>query len=178
MNKSAEISLPPDGQDLAQELHHTLVYSSDPVFRGSIKRIADILGKSPWTVRDMLKGRIQVSLRLLHAACIATDHHPLVRRLLEPLGARLVPLAPVDPARPAEDALVDVALPWGRLIALARQVKGAAKRGRRRPDRQAALGLLKEMDALEQAWQQARASLTALAQGQEQHPPALQAVGQ
>lgn len=161
-----------EGQALAAELHNALIYNGDPAFKGAVRRIAQVWGKSAWTVRDVLRGKIRASLGFLHAACIATSHHPRVRRFLEPRGAHLVPdAAPLDPSRPLEEVLTDVGLALADLIRQARRLRSAARRGRRRGDaRQAAQDLAQGLDALDMSCQQARAALAGLIN--EDAPPA------
>ena len=163
-----------DDAALSAELHQTLLYNDEPAFKGIVGRMARILRKSEWSVRDVLRGRVKASLAFLHAACIAADHHPLVRRFLTPRGARMAPVAPpMDPSRPVEEVLTDVSLALADVVRQARRLKSVARRGRRGGQAsQAAVELAQGLDSLDMSFQQARSHLAGLMDEEAPHQAA------
>jgi len=93
-------------ESISQEVGTVLKYQ----FRGIINKVAEIMGLSPNTVYDYADGRIKPSTAYLHAAVIATDGHPDVKKFLEPEGWTLVKKASVSPDKKtlAEECLDDL----------------------------------------------------------------------
>lgn len=97
-----------DMQDIGPLIKDEIVYGDDPGCQGAVRRIAAIIGRSEWTVRDYLEGRIKMTLAFLHAAVRATSGNPRIRRFLEPEGFALVADdSSVQPDKDAEGELLD-----------------------------------------------------------------------
>jgi hypothetical protein len=77
-----------DMAEIAAELKNVLQYS-DCIDSSVIDEIARILGCKKRTVYAVLSGEIILNLDFLHAAVIATNGDPEVRKYLEPAGFSL-----------------------------------------------------------------------------------------
>jgi len=93
---------------MANEIKIAILYKEEN--DGAVKRIAALLGLKRRTVYDYLDGNIKINCRFLHAALIATDGDPDVRKFLEPEGWELVRSAAPIPDKTviAEECLDDL----------------------------------------------------------------------
>lgn len=150
-----------DLEALAAELKLAVVYGDDPRCHGAVKRVARIMGLSPWTVRDYFDGKIKASLPFLHALAIATDG--AVAWPLEPEGFRLVrDQAVTTPLKEAEPELTDVILSAGATIRKVREITDPESDGGRRVTRQEAGNLDRCLAEMERELTEARAAVSKL----------------
>jgi len=86
-----------DLKTIAAELKVAILYKNDGENEHAVPRIAKILGLKRRTIYDYLDGVIKVNLGFIHAAVIATDGDPDIRRFLEPEGWNLSKTCDVQP---------------------------------------------------------------------------------
>ena len=110
-----------NSKEIAQEVKICILFRDEN--DGALKRIAEILGLSRRTVYAYLDGEIKMSIDFLHAACIATDGDPDVKKFLEPDGWELSrKIFAASPTDDIERELGDVHVAAGTLHADVRKV--------------------------------------------------------
>jgi hypothetical protein len=94
---------------IAEELKVALLYSDRNT--DSVKNISTLTGFTKRTVYGYLDGEIKITLNFIHAAVIATDGDPDIKKFLEPDGWRLIPIDIPAPGREnlPEECLDDLA---------------------------------------------------------------------
>lgn len=143
---------------LAAELKLAVIYGEDPRCHGAVHRIASILKKSQWTVRDVFEGKIKVSLPFLHAMVMATSG--AVSWPLEPEGFRLVPdSSQIVPVKGAEQEFTDVVLKLAEAIQKLRDAVSPASDGGEALTRAEALPIETLLDEAEHELAEARAAV-------------------
>jgi len=138
---------------IVDDLKNRLIYSSD-IDNQVVPRIAEILGVAKRTAYDVLDGRIKLSLDYLHAAVIATDGDPEIRKYLEPDGFILNKMPTCASTRNLESETTDIILAASTLI---EHIRLATADGKiTKPEK---TQLTKQLDKIQLELNEARAAL-------------------
>lgn len=93
--------------EMAAELKAAILFRDYP---NAIPTIAEIMGLRPRTIYDYLEGNIKISLAFLHAAFVATNGDPDVKKFLCPAGWDIVPIGAAAPTSDVEKEMSDIYL--------------------------------------------------------------------
>ena len=130
-----------DNNAIASDLKAALLYRNEN--DGAVKEIAEIMNLSRRTVYDYLDGRIKINVSFLHAACLASNGDPDIKKFLEPKGWKLVPAAEGTVEGNVEKELGDIHLAAAKVHETVRE---AVEDGR--IDRVERWRIMREIDAL------------------------------